>query len=173
MTAEFDAVAMVGYHAAASVASNPLSHTLAGRFAKILLNGELMAEFHMHSYIARTLDVPVVMISGDGGICQAARQFNPAIQTVETGLGSGASNTGLHPAKARSSITEGITKALGGDLAQCRIELPPSFEIRITFKNHAGAYRAGFYPGARAVDGESVALEADNFFDIARFLNFV
>ena len=108
-----------------------------------------------------------------GGICQAARRFNPAIQAVETGLGTGASNTGLHPAKARSAIAEGITKALDGDLAACRIELPPNFEIHITFKNHAGAYRAGLYPGARAVDAETVALEADDFFDIARFLNFV
>ncbi len=169
----FDAALMVGYHAAASVATTPLSHTLSLRFPKILLNGQVMSEFMMHSYIADYVGVPVVMISGDGGICRAAEQFNPSITTVTTGEGVGASNIGLHPELARRKIAEGVNTALSGDLNACRLETPARFVIEIWFNNHALAYQASFYPGARAIGAEAVGFEADNFFDIARMIRFM
>lgn len=169
----FDAVAMLGYHAAASGPSNPLSHTLTGRFAKILLNGALASEFHLHSLIAATLGVPVVALSGDRGICAVAKAFNPAITAIETGVGVGSSAIGLHPLDARTAIAEGIKAALAGDPAACAISLPEKFEIEIQFTNHALAYQASFYPGARSIDSETIAFATDDFYEIARMLRFM
>ncbi len=169
----FAAVALVGYHAAATVGTNPLSHTLTGRFAKIVLNGAIMSEFMMHSYIAQSVGVPVVMISGDVGICEAAKAFNPAISAVPTGEGIGASNIGLHPHVARRNIATGLKEALLGDLAACQIAKPNGFEIEVYFDNYAKAYAAAFYPGAQAIGSEGVGFESDDFFEIARFLRFM
>ncbi len=173
LDASFDAVAMLGYHAAATGPSNPLSHTNTLKYAKILLNGELASEFHLHSYVAATQGVPVVALSGDAGICAAAKAFNPSITAVETGIGIGDSSTGLHPHRARREIAAGVKRALQGDKAACRIALPARFEIEVWFKKHADAYSASFYPGARAIGSEAVGLASDDFFEIARMLRFV
>jgi D-amino peptidase len=169
----FAAVAMLGYHAAATIPTNPLSHTLTGAYAKITLNGAVMSEFILHSYIAAYIGVPVVMISGDEGICAAAEEFNPGITTVSTGMGLGASNIGLHPKVARRSIADGMKQALSGDLASCKIHMPDTFALTLRFNNHAKAYRKSFYPGARLLDAETVAFESDNFFEIARMIGFM
>jgi D-amino peptidase len=169
----FAAVAMIGYHAAATVPTNPLAHTLTGTYAKITLNGEIMSEFMMHSYIAATVGVPVVLISGDSGICEAATAFNPSITTVSTGTGVGASNIGLHPKVARRNIAAGMKKALSGDLASCQIEMPENFLLTLRFDNHAKAYAKSFYPGAKLIGSETVRFEAPDFFDVARMIRFM
>ena len=44
-------------------------------------------------------------------------------------------------------------------------DLTAEFDAVAMLGYHAAAYRASFYPGARAVDSETVALEADDFFE--------
>jgi D-amino peptidase len=169
----FAAVAMLGYHAAATIPTNPLSHTLTGAYAKITLNGAIMSEFILHSYIAAHIGVSVVMISGDEGICASAQEFNPGITAVSTGVGIGASNIGLHPNLARRNIAAGMKQALSGDISTCKIEMPDNFALTLRFDNHAKAYKNSFYPGARLLDGETVAFDSDDFFEIARMLRFM
>ena len=45
----YDAAAFIGYHAKASDGGNPLSHTLTGRVHWMSVNGQRMAEFHLHA----------------------------------------------------------------------------------------------------------------------------
>lgn len=169
----FDCVCFLGYHGAATSPHNPLSHTLTGAYAKVVLNGEICSEFHLHSHIAAYLGVPVVLISGDEGICKTAREFNPAITAVSTGVGVGASNIGEHPFVARRKIAEGMKTALRGDFSRCRITPPDEFEIQVWFTNHALAYRASFYPGAELIHPEAIAYKSDDFFEIARLMRFM
>ena len=170
---QFDAVVLLGYHGAATDPRNPLTHSFTRYFSELRLNDLVCAEFHIVSYLAASVGVPVIMVSGDQGICATAKHFNPAITAVVTGGGAGASNTGLHPARARQAICDGITAAMAGDITRCQITLPPEFELAIRFNNHAKAYRNSFYPGARLADHETVAFKAQTIFDIARMLSFM
>lgn len=169
----FDAAVLLGYHGSATDPHNPLSHTFTGYFAETRLNGALCAEFHISLYLAASVNVPIILISGDDGICATAKIANPAMTTVITGGGTGASNTGLHPNRARAAIADGITKAMAADPAACAVTLPDDFELAIRFNNHAKAYRNGFYPGAAQTGPETVTFRANNIFDIARMLSFM
>ncbi len=167
----YGALAMIGYHSPATSAANPLSHTMATKYARIRLNGEVASEFMLNSYAAIWSGVPVAFVSGDAGLCEHARRLFPAIETVATGTGRGHSVTAGHPKKIRRQIRKGLQKALGAPLVLPK--LPSHFAFEIRFRHHADAYSAGFYPGARQTGDETVCFEADDYFEIMRFLHFV
>lgn len=106
-----------GWHGAAADGANPLSHTMTGRYARILLNGAPLSEYGLHARPAAEIGVRVMFLSGDAAICTEARATNPAIVTVETKTGTGASVDTITPAAARKAIREGVARALEGDLA--------------------------------------------------------
>jgi D-amino peptidase len=66
-----------------------------------------------------------------------------------------------------------VRQALEGDLARCQVPLPDHFVVQVRYKAHARAYRAGFYPGASLQEPFVVGFEADDYFDVLRFLMFV
>ena len=167
----YDALAMIGYHSPATSAANPLSHTMATKYARVRLNGEMASEFMLNSYAAIWSGVPVAFVSGDAGLCDHARGLFPSIETVATHTGRGHSVTAGHPKLIRRQIRRGLQKALGQPLSLP--ELPAHFVMEIRFRHHADAYSAGYYPGARQTGDETVEFEADDYFDIMRFLHFV
>ena len=147
--ASYDALAMVGYHSAASAGGNPLAHTITGKVTKILLNGEAASEFLLHRNAAAGCGVPTVFLSGDAGICDAAEAVNPHIHTVATKTATGHSTTSIHPAVAARNIHDGIAAALGDDAALAKPSLADHFEMEVWYKENTDAYRASHYPGAR------------------------
>ena len=121
----FDAAMFVGYHARAGSGGNALAHTLSGsKVARIEVNGRPVAEHHLNAWAAATVGVPVVMVSGDEALCEDAEDFVPAITTVPVMRGEGESSVSLHPEEARDRIRAGAEKALRGDPAACRLEMP-------------------------------------------------
>jgi D-amino peptidase len=50
--------------------------------------------------------------------------------------------------------------------------MPDHFSVELRYRNHANAYRAGFYPGVRAIDSHTVGFEADDYFEVLRFFLF-
>lgn len=173
LDASFDALAMVGYHSAAGDGGNPLAHTMSGEESKILVNGELMSEFAFHSYAAAELGVPSVFLSGDQNLCDTATASNPAIHTVATKSGAGASTTSIHPALAARNIREGMEAALGDEAARAAPALAGAFELELWYKKNEDAYKASFYPGARLDAPHCVCFHTDSFFEIMRMLQFV
>ncbi|HZJ76704.1 MAG TPA: M55 family metallopeptidase [Oscillospiraceae bacterium] len=80
----------IGYHSCGGSGDNPLAHTISSAVIDyIKLNDEYMSEFILHSYLAAYLRIPVVFLSGDKGICEEAKRFNPDIVTVVTSEGIG------------------------------------------------------------------------------------
>ena len=69
-------------------------------------------------------------------------------------------------------IEERTKEALSGDISACLPPLPDSFEIKITYKNAADAYSAGFYPGAKLVSPHSVVYCSADYYEILRFMHF-
>lgn len=169
----FDGVMYIGYHSGAGMPTSPLSHTNTGNPSCIRINGEHASEFMVNSYIASMHNVPVLFISGDQGICNAAKKLIPNITTVETKIGVGGSTINLAPEKVIELIRDNVEKSLKKDVKQNLLELPTKFEDIISFKDHKNAYKMSFYPKMEAVDSHTIKIVTDNFMDIVTAHAFV
>ena len=96
----YAALLLVGYHSAAGVGKSPLEHTFSGNLMAIKLNGQYASEFSIAAYTAAYLNIPLVFVSGDKGLCEQVEQFNPRIKTVAVKEGAGNSTVNIHPALA-------------------------------------------------------------------------
>lgn len=169
----FDALVMVGWHGPAADGGNPLSHTMTGHYAHITLNGNPLSEFGINALIAATHGVPVVFLSGDSAICAEARPTNPAIATVETKVGKGASVVTIVPRESCDRIEAGVRDALAAPLTAHRLPRHESYRMDLRFSHHEMAYRRSFYPGARLIADDTISVEADDIREIARALLFM
>lgn len=169
----FDAVAMVGYHAAAGAGGNPLAHTITGKVAKMLINGQVTSEFMLHRDCAALQGVPTVFPSRDKTLCDSATATNPAPHMVATKESAGGSTTSLHPAVATTMIRDGIVTTLGDAATKKVLPLADSFEVELWYTDHEWAFKASTYPGARLHDPHAITYRTGQFFDIIRILIFV
>lgn len=173
VNANFDAVAIIGFHSPAGSAGNPLSHTLnGGSISKMFLNGSLTSEFQISLYSAWQYNTPVIFLSGDEALCNNSKELVPNISTVSTFSGIGDSVWSISPAKSQEEIAKGMESALSRDLSEYKIDLPEKFNLEVNYAKHKFAYKAGFYPGAERLDDFSVSIESKNFLDILKFLLF-
>ena len=168
----FQAILLIGYHSHAGTNTSPLAHSYSGNIHQMFLNDLLVSEFLIDGYTGAMLNVPVVFLSGDKGICQEAQRFNPNIQTVAVKEGVGGSTINIHPGAAVELIKAGVTKALQSDLGRCRVPLPKHFKLDVEFRHHTRAYKFGFYPGVKQTGPRTVVLETGEYFDLLRFLLF-
>ncbi len=168
----FDAVIFTGYHNAAGTGSNPLSHTMTGNIFSYKINGLTTSEFLMNSYIAEYFGVPVAMLTGDKGLCLAAKEHISGLTTVAVSEGRGNCSMSIQPQRACELMEEAAEKALSGDLKDCHIALPKEFEVEVAFKRHQSAYRASFYPGAYQIDDNTVGFKCKDYMDFLKFEMF-
>ena len=169
----FDGCFMIGYHSRAGSGENPLSHSFSSsRIFSITLNGRLVSEYYINMLTAAYYGVPLLVLSGDQGLCQVAKQDLPQVETVATQKGIGACTHSIHPDKALSLIKEAVDKALSGDLPK-PFSLPKHFRIELVYKDHPECYKNSFYPGAQTDGSRCLIYEADDWWEILRFLHFV
>ena len=169
----FDAVMFVGYHSAAGVIENPMSHSMTARTSKVTLNGEPLSEFLLYSWCAANEGVPTVFLSGDKAICRQGEELYPWLVTAGVKEGFGASTLSVAPDKAVEMIRESAYKALQTDLKACKIQIPDHFSVRLTYKEHTVASEMSYFPGAFRVDSHTVGIEEDHIFELARKLKFM
>ena len=173
LDASFDATVLIGFHARAGSAGNPLAHTWSSvSFDLVLLNGQPISEAIFSMHAAAQFGVPVVFVSGDADVCAEVAAFQPAVTTVAVLEGHGDSTTSIHPLEAIDRIRAGVEQALRRGHSCCRIELPKHFELSKRHKDHRWAYRASFYPGAKLLDQQTVSYETDDFDAVLRFCLF-
>ena len=169
----YDAVLYVGYHARAGSEGNPLSHTMSSsKVAEIFLNGEPLSEFRLHALAAATLGVPSILLSGDQAICDEAKAFLPAIQTISTKVGLGASVLSRHPLEVREELRQKAETAIRSDLTSCLPPLPDTFELEVRYHKHLDAQNNSFYPGAERLDACRLAFSTSSYEEILRFIHF-
>lgn len=169
----FDGVIFLGYHSRAGSDRSPLAHTNTGNAFFIKLNEKFASEFLINSYIARSLGVPVLFISGDEGICQEASELIPDIKTVVSKRCIGGSVENIAASLVEKEIEEATEKAVLEIKSAKMHDLPEKFVEEITFKSHINAYKMSFYPKAEKVDSHTIRIEADNIMDIVRANMFV
>lgn len=155
----FSAVLYIGYHAPEGTAGSPLAHTIEhSLFNWIRVNGVLASEFSMNALWAAGYGVPSVFLSGDGEICRSAQSFYPGIVTVAVKECVGDSACSIHPLDAQERIYDGVRAALNRKAPV--VPLESSYEMEISFKEHQKARAAGWYPGARQLDSNTVSYTA-------------
>jgi D-amino peptidase len=170
----FYAALFIGYHSRAGSDANPLAHSLkSSSIDYININGIFASEFLLHTYAAALVDVPIVFVSGDEGLCWDVSALNERIQTLSVNSGIGNSTISIHPKLAIKKIKEGVETALRGNVVLCKISLPERFTMEIRYKSHSKAYQASYYPGATRAGSHSITFETIDYFEILRMLLFV
>ena len=168
----FNAAVFTGYHSRAGSDANTLAHTFVEDFMYIKMNGCYASEFSINAYTAAYVGVPVVMITGDKGLCEEAKKINPNITTVAVNEGKGSSTISIHPTKAIKKIQSTAKKALSGNFSKSKLQLPSKFEMEILFKDSRKAYKNSFYPGVEMLDVSTIRFRCIDYFDVLRFLSF-
>jgi D-amino peptidase len=169
----FDGVMFTGYHSAVSSDANPLAHTMNGQNIMVTINGEVCSELFMNCLTAAYEGVPVLMVTGDAGICEWVQTKNPNIAVMPASTGVGNGSISIHPELSVERIEETAARAAAGDKSQCLFPMPDHFRAEISFKNHYNARAGGFYPGAVQTDSRTVAFEADDYMDVLKFFFWV
>ncbi len=169
----FNGIVFTGYHSAAEMPTNPLSHTMNGRNNHILINGDLCSELMINSLSAAMLGVPVYCVTGDQGLCQWIQSVNPNIQTVPVSDGQGNGSISIHPNVAVRRIKEAVKKAVLQPKEACMYPMPKSFTVEINYKQHFDARNASWYPGAVQTGARTVEFKATEYMDVLKFIYWV
>ncbi len=154
----FDAVIFIGYHAKAGTEGGILAHTSSGNVVDLSVNGVSLPEAGYNGIMAGNLGVPVVMLAGDNWICEQAKDLFGDVATVETKVGMGTAELGLHPEVVRERIRAATTTALGdlGRFEPYRLEPPYRMVLKVRRERTP-------YPGAeRTGEGEFPPIRARN-----------
>lgn len=170
----FDALIFIGYHSYGGSNQNPLSHTMnCENVNYIKINGRYASEFLIHAYAAATVNVPVVFVSGDQGLCDEIKEVNDKISTLAVKEGVGNSTISIHNDLANELTEKKVEEVLKSNLNVCKITLPDSFEVEISYTKHARAYKASFYPGMEQISPTNVLFKSNDYFEVLRMISFV
>ena len=168
----FSGVFFTGYHSAAGVNGNPLSHTMNTQNVFVKINGQLASELMINSLAAAMLHVPVLLVTGDKALCDWISSINPNILTVPVNEGVGRGAVSIHPNVAVRRIREAAQKAMTIDGSKCMFPMPEHFTVEICYKEHTAALSNSLYPGCVQADARTVRFEADDYMEVLRFFHF-
>ncbi len=170
----FDALLFIGYHSASGTDTNPLSHTMhVSKVNYIRLNGQPLSEFLFHTYIAAYLNVPVVFLSGDLGLCDEANRINSNIVTIPVKEGIGAATISIHPKLAIELIKSGVEESLKKDFSLYKIELPKSFQLEISYRENIDLMKALNYPNIKQIGPKDVSFQTEDYIEVVRAIEFL
>ncbi|MDO5297925.1 MAG: M55 family metallopeptidase [Clostridia bacterium] len=175
LDASFAGVIFTGYHSSSNTDANPLSHTMNLNNVSIRINGIQASEMVINTFAAAMYDVPVLMITGDVGVCEAAKRLNPNIVTVPVSRGCGNGSISIHPQEAVRRIRAAAEQAVREGIAnpdKFKIDMPNKFDVEVEFVKHNMARRAGFYPGVRQTGARTVMFSSDAYYEVLRFFMF-
>ena len=171
----FDGVILIAYHSNARSANNPLSHTLSTSVNHIKFNNKLVSEFIINTYFAKTLNVPVIMVTGDEGLTKIVKEENPLIETVAAFKGMNGAIETKHPNLIYQEISDKTKKAIQ-NLKQSKnnlyVIMPRMIEAEIHFRTHTEAYSATFYPNAYRINDDKTGFKSKNYMDVLKFIKF-
>jgi len=169
----FSGVIFIGYHDRAGSDGNPLAHSFSGHVvAEMRINGIPVSEFHINTFIASSLKVPVLFLSGDQKLCDTAKRFHESIEVVSTMRGVGGATVSIHPDLAIDYIRSGVHTACSGDIKRILLPSYPEYTIEIDYKQPQGAYGSSFYPGAKQISDTTLSFTSKDFFDIMSMIHF-
>ena len=173
--ASFAGAIFTGYHSSSNTDASPLCHTMNLDNVSIRINGIQASELVINTFAAALYDVPVLLVTGDLGVCEQAKRLCPAIYTVPVSRGCGNGSISIHPAEAVKRIREKAEMAVADGIAhpeKFAVALPNNFDVEVEFVKHNRARRASFYPGVKQIGPRTVRFSSDAYYDVLRFFMF-
>ncbi len=168
----FDAAFFVGWHSPAGMCNNPLSHTMSGKPAKVVLNGLPCSEFLLYSWACAMRGVPSVLLTGDRRLTEISRPLHPGLVTVAVKDGLGGLTRCKSPLWVEKAIRHAAGQALGQDLTQAKIALPRRFVFDITYKDTKDAVQYSFFPGFKMISDDTIRLTTSDYTNVLRAAMF-
>ncbi|MFR6378172.1 MAG: M55 family metallopeptidase [Oscillospiraceae bacterium] len=172
--ASFAGAIFTGYHSSSNTDASPLCHTMNLDNVSIRINGIQASELVINTFAAALYDVPVLLVTGDLGVCKQAKRLCPAIYTVPVSRGCGNGSISIHPAEAVKRIREKAEMAVADGIAhpeKFAVALPNNFDVEVEFVKHNRARRASFYPGVKQIGPRTVRFSSDAYYDAAAVLH--
>jgi D-amino peptidase len=158
----FSVVLFTGYHTRHGSAG-VLSHTTNGQaVANLWINGSLVGEFGLDTYLAGYFGVPVAMISGDDLTIAEARAFAPHVEgvVVKHAFGRYAARC-MHPTRAQGAIKAGATRAVQKAPSLQPMRPASPVEVTLQFKDTGGAESARRVPGVEMIKADTVRIRCE------------
>lgn len=171
----FDGVILIGYHSPSRSDNNPLSHTLSTSLKHIKFNGKIASEFIISTYYAKTLNVPVIMVTGDDGLTKLVKNENNLIETVSAFKGLNGAIVSEHPSIINQKIFDTTLKAINNLKSQKQnlyVKMPRLIEAEVHYGNHKKAHFATYYPNAYSINSDKTAFKSNDFMEVLKFLMF-
>ena len=132
----FDAMFLVGHHAAAGDYPGICAHTISyGSYKTVMCNGELISEGEIFATVAASHGVRTALIAGDQVVCERMARFVPGIEqaVVKTALSHTAGSI-IPPVRAQRIIADAAERAIGRLAGIDVPKLEPPYEFAIELR---------------------------------------
>lgn len=158
LSAEFDGIILLGYHAMAGTENAVLDHTQSSKeWHNYWVNGLKMGEIGQHAILAGHMGIPVILVTGDTAACREAKELLPHVETVAVKEGCSRTCARIIPPSAtQDMIRKGVEKAIAKMHSMPPYELKFPIDVKIEFQS---ADIADIYAknGWKRMDGTTVA----------------
>jgi D-amino peptidase len=169
----FDGIIFIGYHAMAGAENGFLAHTGSGNVKGLWLNGTEVGEGGLNTFFAGSVNVPVLLASGDKTFTEEIKKLIP-VRTVQTKVAIGASAAKLlHPDNVKKSL-QSETKAALKDIGKAKpyaVTAPIEFKLKVDSPTRADI--AMGIPGMKRVDGYTVSYQAKDMTEAYKLIRMV
>jgi D-amino peptidase len=160
----FAAVYFIGFHARAGSPVGVLAHTGSGALRDVLVNGKRVGEGGLNILYAASLNVPVVLITGDQEAIAQARELVPNLEAVEVKQALGTRAAIFRPLEeVRAEIRQASERALRKRFDVTIPQMKPPFIFEVTFSNTALADIAEQIPTVKRTGSHTVSYATDDY----------
>lgn len=159
LDSSYDGILFVGHHGREGGSERTvINHTLAGvAITRLAVNGKTVGETELNSFVAGSLGVPALLITGDDAYVAEVRETLPDISAavVKRGLDRFSAEL-LPPVTAHERIRDAAEAGVRGAASRSplRPELPVTFEIE--FKSTAQAHMTMTIPIVEQVGPKTI-----------------
>ena len=160
----FACVIFIGYHARAGSPVGVQAHTGSGALRDVLVNGARVGEGGINILYAASLNVPVVLITGDQEAIAQARELIPGLEAVEVKQAIGTRAAIFRPVEeVRAEIRQASERAVRNRSQTTMPTMKAPFTFEITFSGTALADVAAQVPTVKRAGSHTVSYVTDDY----------
>ena len=160
----FAAAIFIGYHARAGSPVGVQAHTGSGALRDVLVNGARVGEAGINILYAASLNVPVVLITGDQEAIAQARELIPGLEGVEVKRAIGTRAAIFRPVEeVRAEIRQASERAIRNRSKTTMPQMRAPFAFEITYTGTALADVAAQIPTVKRTGSHTVSYTTDDY----------
>lgn len=160
----FSGVFFIGYHARAGSPVGVQAHTGSGALRDVLVNGARVGEAGINILYAASMNVPVVLITGDQEAIAQARELIPGLEAVEVKQAIGTRAAIFRPVEeVRAEIRQASERALRNRSKVTMPQMRSPFTFEVTYSGTALADVAAQIPTVKRTGSHTIAYSTDDY----------